>query len=61
MKSLIAMINIMRKIHLWLHFVNMDFKMPLIYLNEDCKNTVGGTDSQLKVEVYVGGIHFVVT
>lgn len=61
MKSLIAMMNIVRKIHLWLHFVNMDFKMPLIYLYENCKNMVGGTDSPFKAEVYVGGINFVVT
>lgn len=27
-----------------------------MYLNGDCKNTIGGADPQFKVEVYVGSI-----
>lgn len=56
MKLLIAIMNIVRKAHLSFLFVNMNFKMPLMYLNGDCKNTVGGTDPQFKVEVYVVSI-----
>lgn len=56
MKLLIAIMNIVGKAHLLLHFVNVNFKMPLMYLHGDCNNTVGGTDPQFKVEVYVGSI-----
>lgn len=49
------------RVHIWLCFGNMNFKMSLIYLNLDCKNTIGSTGPQFKVEVYVGGIHFKVT
>lgn len=49
------------RVHIWLCFGNMNFKMSLVYLNLDCKNTIGSTGPQFKVEVYVGGIHFKVT
>lgn len=48
------------KVHLWVCFGNMNFKMALIYPNGAWKNSVGGIGPQLKVMGYVGGINFVV-